>query len=104
MTTPVLSLWIAGKDVPASSGRLGDVFDPSTGRVWRRVPLAGREDVARAVAAAEAAWPGWRDTPALRRARILMRYRELLDEHRDALARLIGEEHGKTTADAGGAL
>ena len=104
MTTPVLSLWIAGKDVPASSGRLGDVFDPSTGRVVRRVPLAGREDVARAVAAAEAAWPGWRDTPALRRARILMRYRELLDEHRDALARLIGEEHGKTTADAAGSL
>ncbi|HEX7487363.1 MAG TPA: CoA-acylating methylmalonate-semialdehyde dehydrogenase, partial [Anaeromyxobacteraceae bacterium] len=104
MTTPVLSLWIDGKDVPASSGRLGDVFDPSTGRVVRRVPLAGREDVARAVAAAEAAWPGWRDTPALRRARILMRYRELLDENRDALARLIGEEHGKTTADAAGSL
>src|SRR5690242_11153925 len=102
MTTPVLSLWIAGKDAPSSSGRLGDVFDPSTGQVVRRVPLAAREDVARAVAAAETAWPAWRDTPPLRRARILMRYRELLEANRDALARLIGEEHGKTTADAAG--
>ena len=104
MTTPVLSLWIAGKDVPSSSGRLGDVFDPSTGQVVRRVPLAGREDVARAVAAAEAALPGWRDTPPLRRARVLMRYRELLDAHRDELARLIAEEHGKTVGDAAGSL
>ena len=104
MTTPVLSLWIAGKDVAASSGRLGDVFDPSTGQVVRRVPLAGREDVARAVAAAEAALPAWRDTAPLRRARILMRYRELLD----AQPRRAGAPHrrgaGKTTADAAGSL
>jgi malonate-semialdehyde dehydrogenase (acetylating)/methylmalonate-semialdehyde dehydrogenase len=104
MATPVLSLWIGGEEVASSGGRLGDVFDPARGEVVRRVPLAAAADVDRAVAAARAALPAWRDTPPLRRARVLMRYRELLDAHKDELARLIGEEHGKTTADAAGSL
>ncbi len=104
MSTPVLSLWIGGKEVPGSGGRLGDVFDPALGRVVRRVPLAGKPEVAQAVAAAEAAFPAWRDTPPLRRARILARFRELCEEHRDELARLISQEHGKTLPDAAGSL
>jgi malonate-semialdehyde dehydrogenase (acetylating) / methylmalonate-semialdehyde dehydrogenase len=104
MTTPVLSLFIGGRETPASSGRGGDVFDPSRGEVVRRVGFAGREDVARAVAAAREALPGWRDTPPLRRARILMRYRELIEANKDELARLITEEHGKTLPDAAGSL
>ncbi|GEJ58521.1 CoA-acylating methylmalonate-semialdehyde dehydrogenase [Anaeromyxobacter diazotrophicus] len=102
--TPTLKLWIGGEEVASAGGRLGDVFDPALGQVVRRVHFAGREDVARAVAAAEAALPGWRDTPPLRRARILMRFRELLEAHRDELARLVTEEHGKTLPDAAGSV
>jgi malonate-semialdehyde dehydrogenase (acetylating)/methylmalonate-semialdehyde dehydrogenase len=104
MTVPVLSPWIGGAESAVSGARLGDVFDPSTGRVIRRVMLAGRETVGRAVAAAQAALPAWRDTPALRRARILARFRELLEANRDELAGLISQEHGKTLPDAAGSL
>jgi malonate-semialdehyde dehydrogenase (acetylating) / methylmalonate-semialdehyde dehydrogenase len=103
MTTPVLSLWIGGKDVPGK-GRLGDVFQPATGRVSRRVPFATAAEVGRAVDAAAEALPGWRATPPLRRARILARYRELLEANRDELARLVCDEHGKTLPDAAGSV
>jgi malonate-semialdehyde dehydrogenase (acetylating)/methylmalonate-semialdehyde dehydrogenase len=104
MTVPVLPLWIGGKEVQSESGRRGDVFDPSTGAVVRRAPLASPAEVARAVAAARGALPGWRETPPLRRARILARFRELLEANRDELARLISQEHGKTVPDAAGSL
>ncbi|HET8540045.1 MAG TPA: CoA-acylating methylmalonate-semialdehyde dehydrogenase [Anaeromyxobacter sp.] len=104
MAAPVLDLWIAGRKTPSRSGRAGDVFDPATGEVIRRAPFASAEEVATAVAAARAAFPGWRDTPPLRRARILARFRELLEANRDALARLVSEEHGKTLADAAGSV
>jgi malonate-semialdehyde dehydrogenase (acetylating)/methylmalonate-semialdehyde dehydrogenase len=104
MTAPVLPLWIGGKEVRSEGGRRGDVFDPSTGAVVRRAPLASPAEVARAVAAARGALPGWRDTPPLRRARIRARFRELLEANRDELARLISQEHGKTVPDAAGSL
>ena len=104
MTPSTVTCWIGGEDVAGTSGRLGDVFDPALGHVIRRVHLAGRDDVGRAVAAAQAALPAWGDTPPLRRARILMRFRELLEAHRDELARLITEEHGKTLPDAAGSV
>jgi malonate-semialdehyde dehydrogenase (acetylating)/methylmalonate-semialdehyde dehydrogenase len=80
------------------------VFDPATGEVVRRAPFASKEEVGQAVAAAQAALPAWRDTPPLRRARILARYRELLEANRDEIARLITQEHGKTLPDAAGSL
>jgi malonate-semialdehyde dehydrogenase (acetylating)/methylmalonate-semialdehyde dehydrogenase len=104
MSAPVLPLWIGGKEVPSSSGRAGEVFDPATGEVVRRAPFASKEEVGQAVAAARAALPGWRDTPPLRRARILARFRELLEANRDEIARLISQEHGKTLPDAAGSL
>jgi malonate-semialdehyde dehydrogenase (acetylating)/methylmalonate-semialdehyde dehydrogenase len=104
MSAPVLSPWIGGKEVAGPGGRLGDVFDPSLGRVVRRVAFAGKAEVSQAVAAAQAALPGWRNTPPLRRARILARFRELVEAHRDELAGLITEEHGKTLPDAAGSL
>ena len=104
MTVPVLPLWIGGKEVPSQSGRSGEVFDPSTGQVTRRAPFASVAEVGLAVAAARAAFPGWRDTPPLRRARILARFRELLEANRDELARLVTQEHGKTLPDAAGSV
>jgi len=104
MSAPLLPLWINNQPVPASSPRTADVFNPATGAVIRKVPLASRADVERAVAAARDAFPGWRDTTPLRRARILTRFRELMEAHKDELIALISEEHGKTILDAAGSL
>jgi malonate-semialdehyde dehydrogenase (acetylating)/methylmalonate-semialdehyde dehydrogenase len=100
----MLPLWIGGRERPASGGRVGDVFDPSTGEVVRRVGFASKADVDLAVAAARTALPAWRETPPLRRARVLMRFRELLEARRGELAALVSEEHGKTLLDAGGSV
>ena len=104
MTQPVLSLWINGKAQASAGTRTADVFNPATGQVIRRAPLASKQDVSLAVAAARAAFPGWRDTTPLRRARFLMRFRELMQQHRDELVHLACEEHGKTREDAAGSL
>jgi len=104
MTQPLLSLWINGKAQSSHSSRMAEVFNPATGAVIRRTPLANASDVNDAVAAASAAFPAWRDTTPLRRARILMRFRELMQDHRDELIRLTSEEHGKTLEDAAGSL
>ena len=97
-----LPLWIAGKAVAATTNRFGEVTNPATGEVIRHVPLGNAADIDAAVAAAAAALPAWRAFPALRRARILMRFRELMDSQRKELAAIITEEHGKTLADAEG--
>jgi malonate-semialdehyde dehydrogenase (acetylating)/methylmalonate-semialdehyde dehydrogenase len=97
-----LPLWIGGKTVAAQSSRFGEVTNPATGEVVRHVPLAGAADVDAAVASASAAFPAWRAFPPLRRARILMRFRELMELHRKDLAKIITQEHGKTLADAEG--
>ena len=104
MSVPLLDLWIGGKPTPSRSGRSGDVFDPARGEVIRRAPFASAEEVGAAVSSARTAFPAWRDTPPLRRARILARFRELLEARRDELARLVCEEHGKTLPDAGGSV
>ncbi|MEP7330137.1 MAG: CoA-acylating methylmalonate-semialdehyde dehydrogenase [Betaproteobacteria bacterium] len=97
-----LPLWISGKAVAAQTTRYAEVTNPATGEVVRHVPLANAADVEAAVAAAVEALPKWRAAPPLRRARILMRFRELMNEHRKDLAKIITQEHGKTLADAEG--
>ncbi len=97
-------MWVDGKHHQAKSARAGEVTNPATGRVSKRVPFCNAADVDAAVLAASRAFPAWRDTPPLRRARVLMRFRELLDQHKDELAQLISGEHGKTLADAGGSV
>src|SRR5688572_14326436 len=99
-----IPLWINNKPAAASSTRAGDITNPATGAITARVPLCNEADIDNAVVAAKAAFPAWRDTPPLRRARILMKYRELIDSHRDELAALITAEHGKTLTDAGGSV
>jgi malonate-semialdehyde dehydrogenase (acetylating) / methylmalonate-semialdehyde dehydrogenase len=99
-----IGLWIDGRRQPASSSRSGTITNPATGQVVREVPFCNAADIDRAVRSARAAFPAWRDMPPLRRARVLMRYRELIESHRDELATLITEEHGKTLADATGSV
>ncbi len=95
---------VGGRRVAGHSERSGPVFDPSTGEVARRVRLGGADDVHAAVRAAAAALPAWQATPPAARARILFRYRTLLEAHADDIAELISREHGKTLADARGSL
>jgi malonate-semialdehyde dehydrogenase (acetylating) / methylmalonate-semialdehyde dehydrogenase len=105
MKTPdTLGLWIDGKRQPAKSTRAGDITNPATGEIVRRVAFCNEADIDTAVQSAKAALPRWRKTPPLRRARILMRYRELIDQNREELARLVTEEHGKTHVDALGSV
>ena len=103
IAVPVVGHFINGRSV-APSSETQAVYDPSTGAVVRRVALADEETVKTAIAAADAAFPAWRDTPAVKRARIMFRYRELLEENRDRLVRLVSEEHGKVLEDAAGEL
>jgi len=104
MTQVILPLWINGQGRSAASIRLADIANPATGEIVRQAPLANSEDVNAAVAAAKAAFPAWRATTPLRRARILTRFRELMEKNRDELAQLASEEHGKTLADAAGSV
>ena len=95
---------IGGKAVAGESGRFGDVFNPATGQVAARVPLASADETRKAIQVAKAALPGWSDTPLVRRARVFFRYRQLIESHADELARLIVAEHGKVLSDAHGSV
>jgi len=99
----VVAHFINGRHV-ADSGRCQDVYNPATGQAVRQVALASRATVESAVAAAQAAFPEWRDTPPLKRARIMFRFKELLEQHADEIVALITEEHGKVLHDALGEL
>ena len=96
----ILSHWIDGRTVDVLPERTGPVFDPATGRVIARVPRGGSPEVDAAVAAAKAAFPGWRDTPLIARSQVFFAYRELVWRHREEMARLITRDHGKAYPDA----
>ncbi|WP_193519590.1 CoA-acylating methylmalonate-semialdehyde dehydrogenase [Corticimicrobacter populi] len=100
--TALISNWIAGHHAAASSGRQQPVFNPASGVVAGQVQLSSATDVDAAVAAARTAFPAWSALPPLRRARILFRFLELLNAHRDDLAHMITAEHGKVFTDAQG--
>jgi malonate-semialdehyde dehydrogenase (acetylating) / methylmalonate-semialdehyde dehydrogenase len=94
--------WIGGSAVAGESGRSGPVYNPATGEQSGAVDFASVEEVARAVAAAKAAFPAWRALSLSRKSEIYFRIRKLLDEHRADLARLLTLEHGKVLSDAMG--
>lgn len=105
MTEPsMLSHFIHGHQVAGSSGRFGDVFDPATGSVQAQVPLASKAEVEEAIAAAHASFPAWAATTPLMRARVMFRFKDLLEQHADEMMRLITAEHGKVLSDARGEL
>src|ERR1700743_1203101 len=84
-----LGHFIGGRAVPGGSGRFGDVYHPATGAIRRRVAMATAEEVSEADAVAKAATPGWTTTPPHIRARVLFRFRDLVEQHADQLASII---------------
>lgn len=97
----VLGHYINGKRV-SDSNRPGPVYNPATGIVSRHVAMAGKSTVEGAIAAAQAAFQGWRDTPPAKRARIMFRFKQLLEENAERIAAAITDEHGKVLDDAMG--
>jgi len=97
-----LKHYLNGRSIEGTSGRYGDVFNPATGVISARVPLASRAEVDAAVEQARNAFPGWAATPPLRRARVMYRFRELLESNGERLAAVISSEHGKVHDDAMG--
>ena len=101
-TTTDIGHWIAGQRDSGASGRTQAVHNPATGAIARQVHLGGEREVAAAVAAADEAFPAWADTPPIRRARVLNKFLELMNRHKDHLAAMITAEHGKVYSDAQG--
>ncbi|MGL6045013.1 MAG: CoA-acylating methylmalonate-semialdehyde dehydrogenase [Vogesella sp.] len=96
----IISHYIAGQHHAGTGTRTTPVFNPASGLVQAEVVLAEQADVDAVVAAAKAAFPAWSDMAPLRRARILFKFKMLLEAHQDELAALISSEHGKVHADA----
>ncbi|MGK4218135.1 MULTISPECIES: CoA-acylating methylmalonate-semialdehyde dehydrogenase [Kocuria] len=94
--------FIAGTRVPGESGRFGDVYNPVEGKVAAQVPLATADEVERAVASAQEAFPVWSALNPQRRGRLLLKWVDKINENADELAELLSNEHGKTLEDARG--
>ena len=92
--------WINGAAVPSTSGNTSPVYNPATGEQASLVGLASVAEVEAAVAAAKAAFPGWRSTSLTKRAEIMFRFRELIDANKLKIATLVSNEHGKVVSDA----
>ncbi|HKX57833.1 MAG TPA: CoA-acylating methylmalonate-semialdehyde dehydrogenase, partial [Steroidobacteraceae bacterium] len=97
-----LGHYVDGKAVAGTSGRSAPVYNPALGVATTEVALASAAETRAAIAAARAAQPEWSDTPALRRARVMFRFRDLVEQHAGGLAAIITREHGKVLADARG--
>ncbi len=84
--------------------RTADVFNPSTGQAVRKVELASRATLQQAIDSAKAAFPAWRNTPPAKRAQVMFRFKQLLEQNEAKISQMISEEHGKTLEDAAGEL
>ena len=102
--TATIAHFIDGNAVFGNSTRSAEVFNPASGAVTGRVALADKSDVEAAIAAAQAAFPAWAATTPLARARVMFKFKQLLEEHADEIALAITHEHGKVFSDAKGEL
>ncbi|MFZ6679551.1 CoA-acylating methylmalonate-semialdehyde dehydrogenase [Undibacterium sp. Tian12W] len=100
--TSTIAHYMNGQAYASASGRQQDVFNPATGEVTGSVALASPEEVEAVIAAAKAAAPAWAETAPLKRARVMFKFKELLDQHHKEMATLITREHGKVLSDAMG--
>ena len=96
--------FVGGKWVESATSEFLDVYNPARGEVIARTPLSTAGDLDAAVAAAQKAFPAWRDTPAVTRARSLFRFKQLLEENFEELARTVTTEHGKTIDESRGSV
>src|ERR1051326_7392193 len=96
--------FIGGKPVKGTSARYGDVCNPNTGEVQAKLAFAKRSEVEHAIGVAQAAFPAWAATNPQRRARVLMKFIDLVQKEFDELAKLLSSEHGKTIPDSKGDL
>ena len=94
--------FVNGKPAEGTSGRFGDVFNPSTGEMAARVSLASKGEMEAAIAASQTAFEEWGQTSVVRRARVLFKFLELATAEKDKLAEMLSNEHGKTFEDAKG--
>jgi len=94
--------FIAGRHVTGTSGRFGNVFNPATGEIQGKVPLASRGEMRAAVEAAANAFPQWSAINPQRRARVMFNFKALVEKHMDELAHILSSEHGKVIADSKG--
>ena len=94
--------FVAGQKIPGASGRFSDVFNPATGEVQARAPLASRVEMRRAVEAAVKAFPEWSAINPQRRARVMFNFKALVERNMDDLAHMLSAEHGKVIADSKG--
>src|ERR1700734_2200033 len=94
--------FIQGRRVPGAGTRTQPIFNPATGKEARTLRLGDATDVDAAAAAAKQAFPAWSNTPPIRRARVMLRFLELMNKHADELAAIITAEHGKVFSDAHG--
>jgi malonate-semialdehyde dehydrogenase (acetylating)/methylmalonate-semialdehyde dehydrogenase len=105
MTTPeILQNYVGGKWTASQASDFVNVHNPALGAVIAKAPLSTRADLDAAVQAAEKAFPAWRDTPVVQRARAMFRFVALLEQHFEDLARTVTTEHGKTIDEARGSV
>jgi malonate-semialdehyde dehydrogenase (acetylating)/methylmalonate-semialdehyde dehydrogenase len=103
-TIATIPHWISGHEVAGTSTRTAPVYDPALGIQTKQVVLADDDDIAAAVSAAQAAFPGWRDTSMSKRQQVIFAFRELLNARKGELAEIITSEHGKVLSDAAGEI
>ncbi|OUR77897.1 methylmalonate-semialdehyde dehydrogenase (acylating), partial [Alphaproteobacteria bacterium 46_93_T64] len=103
MTTQIKH-FIDGKYVEGKSGNFSPVYNPSTGEQSGNTPLATAEEVGDAIASSQAAFPGWAATSPITRARVMFKYKQLVEENIEELAALLASEHGKVHSDAKGSI
>jgi len=100
----VIKHWINGKPWDAAPERLGDVYDPTTGKVASQVAFASVSEVDAAVSAAAEAFASWRNASLAQRSTVMFKFRELLNDRKGDLAKIVSAEHGKVVSDAGGEI
>ena len=91
----IMKPFINGRFIESTSEKFNTIYNPSTGEVLAKVPCCTKDEVEQAIAAAKAAFPAWKDTPVRKRASIMMKLRNLIEEHMEELTDLCARENGK---------